>query len=75
MQNLGGYSQEKLNEIWDSIGSDKPFPTAEKIIGDDTEQVMAINEGISKIFVSREIGKEWGQWHDTRSVNDSNDFA
>lgn len=75
MQNLGGYTQEKLNEIWDSIDSDKPFPTVKKIIDDAAEQVMSINDGSSTIFVSRKPGNDWEQWHDTRTLNDGSDYA
>ena len=75
MKPLGGFTQDKLNEIWDSFGTDKPYPTARIIVDDDTEQVMTINEGANQVSVSRKPGEEWEEWHDTRSVTEDSDFV
>ena len=71
MEPLGGFTQEKLNDIWDSLDSDSPDPSARKVVDDDTEQVMTINTTDGQVSVSRKPGEEW---FDTPSVGDS-DFT
>ena len=71
MKPLGGFAQEKLNEIWDSLDSDNPDPSAKRVVDDDAEQVMTINTTDGQASVSRKPGEEW---FDTPSVGDS-DFT
>ena len=71
MKPLGGFTQDKLDEIWDSLKSDNPDPSAKKIVDDDTEQVMTINTSEGQVAVSRKPGEKW---HDTPNVGDS-DFS
>lgn len=71
MRPLGGFTQDKLNEIWDSLNSNNPDQSAKKVSDDDVEQVMTINTVDGQVSVSRKPGEEW---HDTPSVGDS-DFV
>ncbi len=71
MEPLGGFSQEKLNEIWDSLNTDSPDPSAKKIVDDDTEQVMTVNTTEGQVAVSRKLGEKW---RDTPNVGES-DFS
>ncbi len=71
MKPLGGFTQEELNEIWDSLSTDKPNSAANTVVDDDVEQVMTINTNDGQVSVSRKPGEEW---IDTPSVGGS-DFA
>ena len=72
MQTLGSYSQKDLDDIWDSLDSDSPYPETIKVVDDDQEQTMTINKEDGQVAVSRKPGEEW---HDTPSVNDDSIFA
>ena len=65
MKSLGGFSQKQLNDIWDSLNSDNPNRSAEKVVDDEVEQVMKINTINGQVLVSRRPG---GEWFDTRTV-------
>ena len=67
MEPLGGFSQVYLNEIWESLQSDNPMPSATKVVDDEVEQVMTINTTNGLVSVSRKPG---GSWSDTPSVGD-----
>ncbi len=69
MKPLGGFTQEELNDIWDSLDSDNPNPSAKKVADDDTEQVMTINTTDGQASVSRKSDKD--DWSDTPNVGDS----
>jgi hypothetical protein len=59
MELLGGFTQEKLTEIWDSLDSDTPNPTAGKVVDDEVEQVMTISTTQGQVSVSRKPGETW----------------
>ena len=67
MEPLGGFTQEQLDEIWDSLDGDNPNPAANKVVDDDVEQVMTINTNEGQVAVSRKSG---GDWSDTPLVGD-----
>lgn len=71
MKQLGGFTQEKLNDIWDTMDGDNPDPSAKNMVDDDAEQVMTIKTTNGQVSVSRKPGEEW---FDTPSVGDS-DFT
>jgi len=66
MKPLGGYTQEKLNEIWNSLSGETPNQAAKKVVDDDIEQVMTINTS-DGLIVSRIPG---GEWKDVPTVGD-----
>ena len=68
MTSVGGFTQERLNEIWESLQGENPDPSATKVVDDDVEQVMTINSSHDQVSVSRKPG---GVWHKTPSVGDS----
>ena len=43
MKNIKGFSQTKLNKIWDSLHSSNRDITASIKVDDELEQVMAVN--------------------------------
>ena len=68
MKPLEGFSQKRLDDIWDSFSSDNPEPSANQVVDDGTEQVMTINTDNGQVSVSRKPGEKWS---DTPSVGDS----
>jgi hypothetical protein len=71
MQPLGGFTQDKLDEIWGSLGNGSPYPGAKKIVDDDTENVMTINTTNGQVAVNRKTGEEW---QDTPPVSGKSQF-
>ena len=65
MKKLGGFTQDKLNEIWDTLVSDNPYLSAKKVVDDNFEQVMTINTTNGQVSVSR---KPREAWFDTPSI-------
>lgn len=61
-----GFTQEQLDDIWDSLDGDDPYPSAKRVV-DDVEQVMTIDTTNGQASVSRKPGDEW---YDTPSVGD-----
>lgn len=62
---LGKFTQDRLNEIWDSLSSEDAVLTAKILTDDQVEQSMSINTDNGQILVSRKPG---GAWKDMPSV-------
>jgi hypothetical protein len=59
MQNLSGYTQNELDEIYKAFGTSKEHPESYKIILDNGEEAMSINFPIppgGQLIVSRKAG-------------------
>ncbi len=69
MKTLGGYTQEKLDEIWDSHDTDQPYPDSSRKVYEEAENVLVINHGDHLINVRRIPG---GEWEDTPFMNSAN---
>lgn len=67
MRPLGGFTQNELDALWDSINSDKPNPSVQKMVDDAMEQVMTITTPEGAVSVSRRPGADW---FDTPTVGD-----
>ncbi|MFW5443192.1 MAG: hypothetical protein ACKE51_02645 [Methylococcaceae bacterium] len=71
MIELGGFTQEQLNKMWDSIGTKNNSYPAEKIIDEATRQVMTIPTSTDQVAVTRHPE---GTWSDTKSQADESIF-
>ena len=69
MEPLGAFTQEKLNEIWDSLDGNDPHPSAKKEVDDEAEQVMSINTTEGQVLVSRKPGEDWADMPSLRGVS------
>lgn len=67
MRPLGGFSQNELDALWDSLNSDRPNPSVHKIVNDAMEQVMTITTPEGTASVSKRPGADW---LDTPTVGD-----
>jgi len=59
MKILGGFTQDELTEIWDSLGGDNPNPSAKKVVDDNVEQVMIVKTSDGVVSISRVPDEEW----------------